>query len=214
MNRTVFLLDGFNVYHSVKRASHDLRLRGTGTRWLDMRALCSSYLSAIGNKATLHGIYYFSALATHLEARKPEVILRHKQYIECLQDSGAVVELGRFKYKKVHCPNCQHDTPRYEEKETDVAISVKLLELCFLDQYDTAVLVTGDTDVAPALRTVRRLCSDKRIGVIFPYKRHNAELKLLADFAFNITAQHYRQHQLPDPYILADGQSIVKPSHW
>ncbi|GEM_PF-1765620 len=32
MSRTIFLIDGFNVYHSLKQASIDLRLAGKGTR--------------------------------------------------------------------------------------------------------------------------------------------------------------------------------------
>lgn len=214
MNRIAFLLDGFNLYHSVKQASHDLGLYGTGTRWLDMRSLCASYLYTLGKNAILSEVYYFSALATHLEARKPDVTLRHRKYIECLEDSGIVVELGRFKYKDVHCSRCHYDVPRYEEKETDVAISIKLLELCLLDQCDTAIVVTGDTDVAPAIRAVHRLCKNKQIGVAFPYKRHNAELKRLADLSFNITAQQYIRYQLPDPCILKNKRSITKPSHW
>lgn len=70
-NRTAFIIDGFNLYHSVRQASHDLGLGEKGTKWLDIRALCSSYLHVIGGAAQLANIYYFSALATHLEATKP-----------------------------------------------------------------------------------------------------------------------------------------------
>ncbi len=81
MIRTSFLIDGFNLYHSVKTASHDLGLSGGGTRWLDIRSMCQSYLHLIDTAARLSEIYYFSALAKHLEMRKPDVTLRHKNYI-------------------------------------------------------------------------------------------------------------------------------------
>jgi hypothetical protein len=86
MNRTVFLIDGFNLYHSVKEASRDLR--GVSTKWLDIASLCKSYLYIIGNKAQLQGIYYFSALARHLEAANPGVTSRHQAFIRCLEASG------------------------------------------------------------------------------------------------------------------------------
>jgi len=62
MNRTAFLIDGFNLYHSVKSASHDLGLQGTGTKWLDIHSLCRSYLHAIGNKAQLTSVFTFPPL--------------------------------------------------------------------------------------------------------------------------------------------------------
>ena len=39
-NRTVFLVDGFNVYHSLRDAEADLG--GVSTRWLNLRSLLSS----------------------------------------------------------------------------------------------------------------------------------------------------------------------------
>ena len=41
MNRTTFLVDVFNLYHSVKEAGKDL---GVPTKWLDLRSLLSFYL--------------------------------------------------------------------------------------------------------------------------------------------------------------------------
>jgi uncharacterized LabA/DUF88 family protein len=214
MTRVTFLIDGFNLYHSVKNASRDLGLRGAGTRWLNIWALCASYISIFGRAARLSEIYYFSALATHLEAANPDVTRRHRRYIECLEDTGVTVEMGRFKAKDVRCPSCHSKIIRHEEKETDVAISIKLLELCILDQCDVAVIITGDTDVAPAIRSVLRLFSDKRIVVGFPYRRHNAELKLLAHQAFDIKKERYQQYQFPDPFTLTDGRAIAKPPLW
>ena len=51
MGRTAFLVDGFNLYHSLKDAQ--LALGGQSTRWLDLRSFCSSYLPHIGRTARL-----------------------------------------------------------------------------------------------------------------------------------------------------------------
>jgi hypothetical protein len=103
---------------------------------------------------------------------------------------------------------------KHEEKETDVAISVKLIELFLLDRCDTAVLVSGDTDIAPAVRAARSLYPSKSICFLFPYRRKNNELDKLSHASFHIKKERYLKHQSPDPFILPNGQPISKPAKW
>ncbi len=44
-NRLAFLVDAFNLYHSLVEAAKEIR---ASTRWLDVHALCESYLSVVG----------------------------------------------------------------------------------------------------------------------------------------------------------------------
>lgn len=212
MNRTTFLVDGFNLYHSLRTASEELN--GATTKWLDLSSLLRSYLPSIGGGAQIERIYYFSALATHLELRQPGVTVRHRSYIECLQSTGIMPVLGRFKSKQVHCRNCRRQNEHFEEKETDVAMSTKLLEVLHLDAADTVVLVTGDTDLAPAVRTAQSLFPTKRIWFVFPYKRKNSELARLADGSCYIRKERYVQHQFPAVVTLATGRTITRPTTW
>lgn len=212
MDRVTFIIDGFNLYHSVRTAERDLQ--GVSTRWLDIKSLCTSYLHLLGRSAVLHEIYYFSALAKHLEATKPDVTRRHRDFIRCLRATGVITELHRFKKKNIWCPTCGGKFARYEEKETDVAIAVKLLELLAEDRCDTAVLVTGDTDLAPAFRTADKLFPHKRIIFAFPYKRKNKELAQLAPGSFEMKKEQYTKHQFDDPYVLPNGVGIRKPKRW
>jgi uncharacterized LabA/DUF88 family protein len=214
MIRTSFLVDGFNLYHSVKTASHDLGLNGSGTRWLDIRSMCQSYLHLIDTTARLSEIYYFSALAKHLEMRKPDVTVRHKTYIRCLEDTGVIVELHRFKKNLTFCHKCNQTFNRREEKETDVAIAARLFEIFCLDKCDTAVLITGDTDVVPAVKTAQRIFPNKEIVFLMPYKRHNKELANLVSRHFDISSRNYTKHQFPDPFITKKKKLIHKPSTW
>ncbi len=219
MNLTAFIVEGFNLYHSVKDASSDLG--GESTKWLDIRALCDSYLHLIGNGARTQGVYYFSALAHHLSSVNPGLVQRHRDFIKCLKATGVDVELARFKKKDVSFRTssdlgdlCKGVLKRHEEKETDVAIAAKLFELLVADECDTAILMTGDTDLAPACRVARRLFSDKTIGFAFPYKRKNNELAKLTSLSFNIDKRHYATHQFPDPFTLSSGGKINKPTEW
>ena len=72
-NRTAFVIAGFNVYHSLVDASKSLGLPDeSGTKWLNLRGLCESYLPVFGTDATLAGVHYFSALAHHLQSTHPD----------------------------------------------------------------------------------------------------------------------------------------------
>jgi uncharacterized LabA/DUF88 family protein len=213
MKRTTFIVDGFNLYHSVEEATRHLKI-ATGTKWLDLRRLCESYLHAIGGGATLTAVYYFSALAVHLEASKPGVTSRHRAYVTALENSGVTVQLSRFKPKDIRCPNCGSVKVRHEEKETDVALAAKLLEVFALDECDAVALVTGDTDIAPAVRTAQRLFPTKEIAFAFPYARKNKELQQLVTRSFQIRKEAYVACQFPDPVVLRDGSVIAKPATW
>lgn len=213
MNRITFLVDGFNVYHSLKEAQRDLN--GASTRWLDLHSLFSMYVSSsFGRNYKIEDIFYFSAYATHREQRRVGVIKRHKDYIECLKSTGVKDVMGRFKPKKIHCHSCHTESIHHEEKETDVAISIKLFELLHLDLCDTAVLVTGDTDLAPAVRTAQEIFTDKEIAFIFPYKRKNGELEGLVDTSIYIKKERYVKHQFAESMTMKSGTVINKPDKW
>ena len=78
MNKTAFIVDGFNLYHSIREAQFDHP--GLTTKWLNLSDLCKSYLPLISKDARLEGVYYFTAFAYHLN--DPAVIARHKDYIK------------------------------------------------------------------------------------------------------------------------------------
>jgi len=213
MNRAIFLVDGFNLYHSVVDAEKDNG--GRCVKWLDLRRLCLSYLHIIGtsvkDRMTLRAIHYFSATPTHRSAAKQA---RHGLYMECLALSGIQVHLGRFKQKRAHCSLCNKDYIGYEEKESDVALAAKLFAVCHLRQADSIVVVSGDTDLAPAVRTCKELFREMFICFAFPYRRTHEELQHLAPGSFKISHRSYLRNQYPDPLCLPDGRKIAKPPEW
>ena len=212
MNRTSFIIDGFNVYHSLIQAERDSL---TPTKWLDLHKLCRSFLPIIGrsfgSRAELEDIFYYSASPIH---RKSDKVNRHSLYMKCLEVSGVEVYLGRFKKKTVFCRKCRRKFIAHEEKESDVAIAMKLFETLYADECDTAVLVTGDTDLSPAVKTCKRLFPSKNILFAFPYKRRNNELAKLSSKSFSIKQNSYTSCQFSNPLIDSDGNRYNKPNHW
>lgn len=211
VNRTVFLIDGFNIYHSIIETNKET---GKNAKWLNYQSLCKSYLPHIGKTSSLEKIYYFTAHADHMINKDPDKINRHKLFISCLEDLGIVTILGRFKEKFVYCPNCKKHIRKNEEKETDVAISTKLFEIFHNNECETAVLLTGDTDIVPAIKTVKKIFKDKKIAALFPYKRKNEELKTVCDLTFSIKKDTYSKFLFDDPYIKMDGKTVPKPVAW
>jgi uncharacterized LabA/DUF88 family protein len=142
------------------------------------------------------------------------VIARHKHYVNALSAAGVIVELGRFKKKLIRCLHCKKEFVRHEEKETDVAVALKVLELFALDIADRVVLITGDTDLAPAVRTAKRLYPVRKVCFAFPWNRKRDELEKLADSpCISISREAYRSHQFADPVVLG-GKSYDKPASW
>ena len=189
-------------------------LNGKDTRWLNIRSLCDSFLHLIGNNAQTSEIYYFSALAGHLEMRKPDVTIRHKTYIGCLEDTDVIVELHRFKKSSIICQKCGQRFNKREEKETDVAMATRMFELLVLDKCDTIVFITGDTDIIPAVKTAPNIFPKKEISFLMPYKRHNNEIANLVSKHFDISSKNYTKHQFSDPYLTKNKKSLSKPLTW
>lgn len=210
-----FLVDGFNVYHSLRQVES---LTGNRVRWLDLRKLLGAHLQAVrnamGERVEVSKIYYFSALAYHLTTTDRDVVNRHLAYISALESTGVDVVLSKFKAKDVKCPACGRTYKRHEEKETDVAIAAKLLDVLARSQCDAVILVTGDTDQIPAIRTAKALFPRRKIGVGFPFMRHTRELAQVADFSFAIGQKEMERSQFPIRVPLADGTTASRPSTW
>ena len=211
-NRVTFLVDGFNLHFSVRQAQ--TALGDNHLRWLDVQGLLRSYLSVFGREAELEEIHFFTAIPDYLHRRDPQAVLRHRTYLRALKGGRLQLHVASFKRKRIICRRCGARFELREEKETDVALGVKTIELLHLNACDTLVIVSGDTDFVPAIRTSKRLFPAAQICVAFPHARFNAELQQIADLSFRIRAGRYAKHQLPDPVELPDGRRLRRPPRW
>lgn len=208
-----FLVDGFNLYESIREVRHKT---GVDARWLDIRSLCESMLHTVGGRAEVAQIDYFSALAHHLESSRPGTVARHQRYLEALTATGVSAHLGVFKPKEIRYRSrtCEVLLRRHEEKETDVAIAATIVEAAAQGDCAALTLVSGDTDLVPALATARRLRRDLRIYCLFPPYRANRAFRSHVDADFKISPGKLPEHLLPNRVIAADGRMIAKPTSW
>lgn len=154
-------IDGFNLYHAIDERA---RLDPTKNRlkWLDLWALCRVY--APGPQYELTGVLYFSAYATWLTGP----YRRHQVYTDALKATGVTCIMGEFKEKRRKCKRCGATWIKHEEKETDVALGVRLVCDSFLDSYDRALVITADADVVPAIKAVRSIHPAKEVRILTP----------------------------------------------
>lgn len=201
MNRTVFLIDGFNLYHSISASNKLYKYK-----WINLYRL-ATILTPKSSRIT--GVYYFTALATWDQNKA----LRHKLFIRVQEHFGVIPIYGKFKMRDKTCRICHGKYQIPEEKQTDVNIAIKLLTLGFNDEYDTAVIISGDSDLIPSVKAVREELPAKRIGIVIPIHRTAIELQNIADFHMKIKEKHLASCILPEE-IEINGRKITRPPTW
>lgn len=151
-------IDGFNLYHAIDD------LNRPDLKWLDLQALC---VSLARPHETLVEVNYFSAYATWL----PEQHKRHIEYVKALEHVGVKCIMGHFKVKPVNCKKCGKGWLHHEEKETDVHIAARIIADAYEGRFDRAILITADSDLAPAIKIVKRAFPKRQIFVVAPPER-------------------------------------------
>jgi uncharacterized LabA/DUF88 family protein len=203
MTRVVAYVDGFNLYHGLKA--------GYGRRyhWLDLQALVRSLLRP-GQE--LLEVQYFTARVRD----NPDAELRQALYLEALASHSLRVRLieGRFQDKHRECLNCGARWMAYEEKETDVNIAIAMLTDAVRDMYDTALLVSADSDLRPAVAAVKHLRTGKRIIAAFPPRRRSRDLAQAVDGYVSVSHFKVRNAQLPPEIVTKGGVRLTRPAYW
>ena len=210
-NRVSFFIDGFNLYHSIVDLE---RKEAIFAKWFHIAACCEGMLSKIGNNAQTETIYYFTAFQHYLNDEN--VVRRHRDYIKVVESSSSRMHViyGKFKSKKTRCHTCHDTFTKHEEKMTDVAIATKLFETMHRNECDTAVIVSGDTDLKPSIEACKRNFPGKEIIIIFPIYRTNTELKNIVSRSWTIKPKLYIKYQLNDIVQLVNGKRYFRPEGW
>lgn len=210
--RAMFFVDGFNLYHSIE--SVQKTEPSAQLKWLDLTALAAAHVYAAGPRDVVAGVHYFTAYAEHLALADPDKISRHRAYVRALTATGVVHHLGHFKPKKIWIEALGRYERIWQEKATDVGIIAELFRQAASDAFDTAVIVSGDADYAPAAPVFRELFPRKRLIFAFPFDRKNKELARVAPDSFTLSRESYARHQFPEAVRLPSGKFVVCPRAW
>ena len=138
LQRVAAYIDGFNLYYG---------LRSKGWRryyWLDLHRLVGRLLRP-GQE--LVAVRYFTTRVVP-EPGDRNKARRQNTYLEALETlPDLTIHFGYFLPKERTCRQCGAILRTYEEKMTDVNIAVELLGGAQDDIFDTALVVSGDSDL-------------------------------------------------------------------
>ena len=177
-------------------------------KWLDVYALASNLIKP---HQSLSEVLYFTARVRNA----PDKEKRQNTYLEALQTyRGITITYGRFQPNVITCYSCGHSYSSPNEKMTDVNIASRMLVDSFQDKFDTAFLISGDTDLIPPIKEIKSLFPKKRIIVAFPPGRHNISLQNMAHASFIIGRKKLLDSQLPEEVTKPDGFTLRRPAEW
>ena len=208
--RTNLYIDGFNLYNRA--------VKGTPFKWLDCRKLGRTLFP----HDEIHRICYFTALVKP-RPNDPHQVERQDVYLRALATlPGLEIHYGEFreriKYRPLARP--KPGDPAYvrirdtEEKGSDVNLATRLLVGAFTGDFEQAVVVSNDSDLAAPIRYVSHDLG-LRVVVVNPdaaTSTHN-DLVESATYVKRLWKSHLRTSQFPPTITDAHGV-ITKPAAW
>lgn len=205
MTRVVAYVDGFNLYFGLKAKGWKKHY------WLDLNGLATSLLKP---GQTLAGVHYFTS-RIRANGRNVADMQRQSDYLDALATLPSLtIHYGHYLQKSRRCHSCGAQWMDYEEKMTDVNIAMQLLADAFDNHFDTALVISADSDLTTPVRQVRARFPAKRVIVAQPPGRNSVQLAGAATAAFTISETKVRQSQLPAAVTTASGYVIQRPAHW
>lgn len=207
-NRSIIYIDGFNLYYGL--------VKDTPWKWLDIH----SYFQKRRPHDDIKIIKYFTAIAKNSEDQD--------KYLSALSTLPLVrIIYGKFKPVNIECkhPDCDYQGDRIftkqEEKRTDVNIAIHMLNDACSDSCDRLVLVSGDSDLVPALNMIKSLVPNKMLWVYVPAPEMNhkrawaTELRKYSDKNGTLVPERLLEVcQLPEIVPYGNDDYISKPASW
>lgn len=165
-NRVIVFIDGQNTYMRISECFPGLPKPG---RYDVIRlAECVTHLAP---DRTLVGIRYYTGIQH--SGREPEAYRGRSKFISTLESAGVVVKRHTMKYaddwvldkvQPVPNPCCQARFKylnRGREKGIDILLALDLVLMANVREYDTAIVVSQDTDIDVAVHAAQELADGK-----------------------------------------------------
>jgi uncharacterized LabA/DUF88 family protein len=199
--KVIAYIDGFNLYFGIVEAGFN------HCKWLDLKMLVQNLLKPYQE---LVEVKYFTSRVNN----NPDKQKRQSLYIDALDSIGVKIIYGNYQDGNVTCLRCGHIWKSAKEKMTDVNIATAIIVDAYKNEYDMAMLISGDTDLIPPIREVHSIFKNKRVMIAFPPKRHNKVLAILAKGSFIIGRKKLNESQLNEEVISRSGYKIKIPESW
>ncbi len=216
--RTIVYIDGFNLYYRA--------LKGTPHKWLDIAAMSRA---ALPQNVRIERINYYTA---HVSGRTdpgaprrqhaylraiatlPDVSIHYGNFLVTQKWAG-LVQPPTFRPSLTLPPGPPPDVAfvwKTEEKGSDVNLGVHLVRDAFKGSFDSAAVLTNDTDLVEPIRIVTRELG-LAVTLLTPCAKPAGSLVAVATGIRHIQP-YIGPCQLPDPVNLPGKNPIGKPPGW
>lgn len=212
MKKTILYIDGYNWYHAIFKHRPEWK-------WLDL----NKFARWLRPHDHIAAIKMFSAM---VEPQNPTSDARERQdkYFKALKTLPQIrVILGAFQPREVQCrAHCKQVYIVAEEKKTDVNIAVEMLSDATENSVDSMCLISGDSDIQPAVECIARKYPAIDLTVYVPALPNERALRrtdyyrtknLPVECKF-LPLDGFQQNQLPHLVKLPDGTFAARPHAW
>ena len=138
IERVIVFIDGSNVFHAIKS--------------LNIRIDYSKLVNFLVEDRRLIRAYFYGAVPQEKDLKKNspewESFLRQKRFLEELALQGLKVKTASLR---------RLPSGEFMEKEVDIMLATDMLSLAYKNAYDTAILVTGDSDFSYTVEEIQSL---------------------------------------------------------
>lgn len=202
MERVITYIDGFNLYFGLKTKGWQRYY------WLDLQKLSVNLLK---DNQRLSTTKYFTSRVSG----PPDKVKRQGTFIEALETlDNFHIFYGHYLTNTIECQKCGDVFAKPNEKMTDVNIAVEMLTDAFQNAFDTAILISADSDLIAPIKKVKQLFTSKKIVVAFPPARFSFALKEIANSSFVIGRKNLAKSVFPEKVVKPDGFILKRPERW
>ena len=139
--KIIIFLDGSNFYHRLKDKELDFK------NLLNFNYKKFAEWLSYG-RLTINCIYYVGLVRKEKGNSKSEELVKNQQKLFAnLKKQGWEVKTG---FMMVHDKD-------YKEKGVDVKLAIDILDMAYQNKYDTAIVVSSDTDLIPGIVRAKEL---------------------------------------------------------
>jgi len=139
--RTAVYIDGSNFYKYLK----DEEINFPKGVKFDFKAFVDFL---VGEQRKCVSKRYYTGIFSNIDntQKSIELVRGQQKFLSKIEDDGFTIKGGRI---------IRHDDGTFKEKGTDVKIATDLIIGAVDNLYDTAILISSDTDLIPAIRYIK-----------------------------------------------------------
>jgi len=210
--RCIVYIDAYNWYHALFKHYPEWK-------WLNIQ----TFFEALRPHEQIVAIKMFSAM---LEPASPEndAKARQERYFQALKTLPKVsIILGKFQPREVTCrAECKRKYFVDEEKKTDVNMAVEIISDTIGSNCESMCVVSGDSDIQPALEWVVTRYKSIKVAVYVPALAAEQSSRRLdyyrvqglpVDCRF-LPLSDLKNHQFPHNVKLPDNNFVCRPHVW